>query len=324
MALGLLPNFINTTALRYFYEVARYGSFQVAEEKIHIAGSAIRRQIQLLEEELGTKLFIRNRTGLRLSAAGEALLYRLRRAMKELSSARAEIDVLQGMHTGNVRIGLNETVAREVLPDFLDEFGKKYPRVTFEIVVANSNALVEILLRNEADIIVGYALEPKGGIQKVSSFRLQTCITVHREHPLAQKSSVRVADLVDETFILPSVDSHTRRVFTELFERVAIKPVFNVSTNSFELIGVLVAKRLGIGCQVSLFAGPDPARPELVYVPVRDAKVSSTSLSCCIGEEGLPNMAASLCLKELTSTLEAWVESFARLPSRSPAKSLAN
>lgn len=306
MALGLLPNFINTTALRYFYEVARYGSFQVAEEKIHIAGSAIRRQIQLLEEELGAKLFVRSRNGLRLSAAGEALLYRLRRAMKELSSARLEIDILQGMHTGNVRVGLNETVAREILPAFMGAFNKKYPRITFEIIVANSNALVEVLLRNEADIIVGYAIEPKGGMQKVLSFKLQACITVHRSHRFAKKSSVRVADLVDETFILPSADSHTRRVFNELFERVAIKPAYNVSTNSFELIGLLVAKGLGIGCQVSLFWGPDPARPDLVYIPVRDAKISAAALGCCIGEEGLPNMAASLCLKELTSALEQW------------------
>src|SRR2546421_445580 len=84
MTLGLLPNFINTAALRYFFEVARYGSFRLAAEKIHIAASAISRQIQLLEQELGTKLFARKRAGLQLTAAGEALLYRVKKAMGEL------------------------------------------------------------------------------------------------------------------------------------------------------------------------------------------------------------------------------------------------
>ena len=71
MTLGLLPNFVNTAALRYFYEVARYGSFRLAADRIHIAASAISRQIQLLEQELGVKLFARDRKGLRLTAAGE-------------------------------------------------------------------------------------------------------------------------------------------------------------------------------------------------------------------------------------------------------------
>ena len=306
MALGLLPHFVNTAALRYFYEVARYGSFQVAEEKIHIAGSAIRRQIQLLEDEIGTKLFLRERTGLRLTAAGESLLYRVRRAMKELSTARVEIDVLQGMRTGNVRIGINETVAREFLPTFIQEFSKKHPRITFEIVVGNSNSLADILLRSEVDIIVGYALEAKGGIQQILSFKLLTCVTVHKDHPFASRPFVRVVDLVDETFIMPSADSTTRQIFNALFARVTVKPLFNVTTNSFEFIGLLVAKGLGIGCQVSLFSGPDPARPDLVYVPVRDADVQAAILGCCIAQEGLPNMAASLCLKELCSALEKW------------------
>jgi len=273
---------------------------------VHIAGSAIRRQIQLLEEELGTKLFMRERTGLRLTAAGEALLYRLRRAMKELSTARVEIDVLQGMHTGNVRLGVNETIAREFLPAFIEGFARKYPRITYDIAIANSNVLAHMLLRSEVDIILGYALEAKDGMQKVLSYELQTCVTVHRDHPLAERASVRVVDLVDERFIMPSTDSMTRRIFSELFARVAVKPVFSITTNSFEFIALLVARGLGIGCQVSLFTGPDPTRPDLVYVPVRDARIPSAVLGCCIAEEGLPNMAGSLFLKELGAALAQW------------------
>ena len=54
------PSF-SMQALRYFYEVARYGSFRLAADKVNIAASAISRQIQLLEQELGVKLFDRSR-----------------------------------------------------------------------------------------------------------------------------------------------------------------------------------------------------------------------------------------------------------------------
>ncbi|MDO9434199.1 LysR family transcriptional regulator [Hydrogenophaga sp.] len=306
MSLGLLPHFVNTSALRYFYEVARYGSFQLAEEKIFIAASAIRRQIQLLEDELDTQLFVRERNGLRLTAAGETLLYRVRRAMKELNVARSEISVLQGERTGNVRLGVNETIAREFLPGFLKQLNRKYPSITFEIVVANTNALARIVMRGDVDIIVGYAMQAQSGLQEVLSYRLHTCVTVHRDHPLAARASVRVADLVDQTFIMPSRDSLTSQIMKQVFARVAIKPMFNISTDSFELIGVLVAQGLGIGCQVSLFTGPDPNRPELVYVPIRDVKDQHAVLACCIAQEGLPNMATSLCLEALRTELDSW------------------
>jgi len=81
MPIGLTPEFINTSALRYFYEVARSGSFRRAAEKVHVAASAISRQIQLLEDELGVELLERGRKGVRLTVAGEALMHRVRRMM---------------------------------------------------------------------------------------------------------------------------------------------------------------------------------------------------------------------------------------------------
>src|SRR5258708_40082969 len=127
MTLGLLANFITTAALRYFYEVARYGSFRLAAEKIHIAASAISRQIQLLEQELGTKLFARKRAGLHLTAAGEALLYRVKKAIGELAVARSAFDTLHGSHKALIRVGINETGARGFFARFLERFRTMHP-----------------------------------------------------------------------------------------------------------------------------------------------------------------------------------------------------
>jgi DNA-binding transcriptional LysR family regulator len=307
MTLGLLPNFVNTAALRYFYEVSRYGSYQLTEEKIHIAASAIRRQIQLLEQELDTKLFARDdRKSLQLTPAGEMLLNRVRRAMRELGSARSEIDALLGAHTGNVRVGVNETVAREFLASFLGKFRKRYPRVTFEIVVASSNALAAPLLRGELDIIVGYALEERTGLRQMASFGLHMCITVHKSHALAGREFVRVADLVDETLIMPSDDQRTRQVLNAIFSRVSIKPTLSVTTNSFEFIAVMVAQQLGIGFQIRVVPGPDPVRPDVVYVPLRDADIKPSILACYVPEEGTANMAALHCLEALQGALQEW------------------
>jgi DNA-binding transcriptional LysR family regulator len=309
VTLGLLPNFVNTAALRYFYEVARYGSFRLAAEKIHIAPSAISRQVQLLERELDVKLFARERAGLHLTAAGEALLYRVKKAMDELAVARSEIDALHGSQKGLVRVGINETVARDFFAGFLKRFREHHPNMKFEIVVANSDRLETILLRGEIDILVGYAVQARNGLQQVVSFDLRTCIAVRRDHALGRKRAVRVTDLVDEVIIIPSPDSQLRQVVNAIFSKVAVKPAWTLTTDSFEFMTILVSQGLGIGFQLRLEVGADPIRPEIRYVPIREPEVKAAVLACCISEEGTPSMAVSICLQELRVALESWCRS---------------
>ncbi|HEY7248503.1 MAG TPA: LysR family transcriptional regulator [Xanthobacteraceae bacterium] len=306
MTLGLLPNFVNTAALRYFYEVARFGSFRLAAEKIHIAASAISRQVQLLERELGVKLFARERAGLHLTAAGEALLYRVKKAMDELAVARSEIDALHGSQKGLVRVGINETVARDFFAGFLKRFRENHPNMKFEIVVANSDRLETMLLRGEIDILVGYAVQARNGLQQVVAFDLKTCIAVRKDDALGRKRAVRVTDLVDEVIIMPSPDSQLRQVVNAIFSKVAVKPAWMLTTDSFEFMTILVSQGLGIGFQLRLEVGADPIRPEIRYVPIREPEVKAAVLACCISEEGTPSMAVSICLQELRVALESW------------------
>jgi DNA-binding transcriptional LysR family regulator len=306
MTLGLLADFQNTAALRYFFEVAKYGSFRLTAEKIFIAASAISRQIQLLEQELGAKLFSRGRKGLQLTAAGEALLYRLKRAMNELSEARSEIDMLNGSHAGNVRVGINETIAREFFAEFLKEFRHRHPYLKFEILVANTDQLENALLNGELDIIVGYAVRARVGLQQVASFPLISCVTVRMDHPLAAKKFVRIADLVDQSFVLPSSESMLRELLDELFSRLTVKPASTLVTNSFEFMTSLVLARFGIGCQLRPTAGPDAIRPEIVYVPIKGSEIKPAVLACCISKDGVASMAVSICLQEIRQSLESW------------------
>jgi DNA-binding transcriptional LysR family regulator len=282
MTLGLLPQFNNTSALRYFYEVARYGSFRLAADRINIAASAISRQIQLLEQELGVLLFERDRKGLRLTAAGEALLHRTRGAMAELSGALSDIADLQGTQRGTVRVGLNETVAREFATGLLMEFRAAHPLVNIDIMVANTSELVPALLDGALDVFVGYGNPVRDGVEQVAGFALETCITVRSDHRLAQYPSVRVADLVDERFVMPDASSSLRQTLNAVFARASVRPSAVMTTSSFELMNSLVAEGMGIGCQVRVVPGPDPVRSQIVYVPIRDRQIRPALLACCV------------------------------------------
>src|SRR5687768_16872625 len=144
---------MSPNAIRYFLAVARTGSFRRAADSLHIAASAVNRQISLLESELGASLFERGRGGnhLKLTSAGEIFLTHARAAAGELEQARAEIEELKGLRTGTIALGAPETFAHDFLPDFLLEFHGRYPRISFNISVASPLALVEQLLQDDIE-----------------------------------------------------------------------------------------------------------------------------------------------------------------------------
>lgn len=313
MPLGLLPDFVNTSALRYFYEVAHAGSFRRAADKIRIAPSAVSRQIQLIEDELGVKLFERGRKGIRLTVAGEALMYRVRRTMNELTSARAEIGALNGSHRGLVALGVNETIARQFMTGFLMRFHKAYPDITFNVVVGNTETLIDQLMRGDIEIAVGYAMPEHRELKRIASFKLETCVMVRKEHRLGAKKLVHVSDFVDEELIMPDENSFLFRVLNAMFAQVGARPVSTISTNSFELMADLVTSGAGVGIQIRLSPGPDEMRPGIIYVPIRDSEVRSAVLACCIHAGRIPTAAVSTCSFQLGHALRSWTRASAAL-----------
>jgi DNA-binding transcriptional LysR family regulator len=308
MTLGLLPEFVNTSALRYFYEVAQSGSFRRAADRIRIAPSAISRQIQLLEDELGVELFERGRKGVRLTVAGETLIYRVRRTMNELAAARSEIGALHGRNRGLINFGVNETIGREFIIDFLARFHKTYPGITFNVVVGNTATLVDLLLRGDIEIMVGYGVPERRGLERVASFNLDTCIVVRKQHRLAQKKWVRVADFLEEELILPDERSLLRQVLNAMFAQISAKPLSAITINSFELMADMVVAGLGVGAQIRLTPGADELRPDIMYVPIKDNEVRSAVLACCVRTGREPSPAVVTCTRQLANALQTWAQ----------------
>ncbi|EQD34685.1 transcriptional regulator, LysR family, partial [mine drainage metagenome] len=115
-------------AAHYFDEVGRRGSIRKAAERLHIAPSAVDRQILQLEARIGAPLFERLPKGLRMTAAGELLLETIRRWKREYEVLQAQIRDLQGLCSGEVSIALVEG-ATEFMTDTLRQFRTRYPGI---------------------------------------------------------------------------------------------------------------------------------------------------------------------------------------------------
>ena len=125
---------MHASVLKYFIEVARSGSVRKASERLHVAASAVNRQIHKLEDELGVELFDRLPGGLRLNPAGERLLRHAQETLHQFQVMRTELDALRGERTGHVKLAAMDSCFEDLLPSTVDEFSQLLPAVTYTIV----------------------------------------------------------------------------------------------------------------------------------------------------------------------------------------------
>lgn len=276
------PKLARTAALRYFSEVAVRGSFRAAAESLHIAASAINRQVSNLEADLGAKLFerARGRAGLQLTEAGRILQYRLRSAINELRIADDEIIALKGLQHGHVTIGFNDVVVSTIVPEAIESFHRSHPNITFGIKVDTTRGLVTRLKEGEIDFAVGYNFPNIEGLSFIKSVPLRMYLIASADHPLARRSSVTLADMVGHRLILPDGSGLLRQIFESAFDEtnLQINPI--VETNSLELIHVLAESGIGI----SIVTGRTQratGRGQLVHVEINDSRLAPNVLACC-------------------------------------------
>jgi signal transduction histidine kinase len=130
---GLGRSTMQMSGLRYFLVVARTGSIAAASAQLNVAASAISRQIANLEAELDCVLFERRPRGMVLSPAGELLARHARQTLVRAEQVAAEIQELQGLARGFIRVATAEGFALDLLPNAIAEFHARHPGIRFEV-----------------------------------------------------------------------------------------------------------------------------------------------------------------------------------------------
>jgi DNA-binding transcriptional LysR family regulator len=283
MTKGLLGRNIHLAGLRYFFEVARVGSFRGAAEQLHVAASAINRQVQILEEELGCALFDRGRgrAGLRLTAAGQILLDDVRAAMDSIEHACSEITALHGLRRGNVEVGINEGFASAFFPKFLTHFSGMHPAIVFDVRVDSSPALIDMLMDNELELVLAYNPPPRFGVQMLARYVVDTMVMMHKSHPLATKKTLTSFDLGGQSLLLPSSDLGSRRYLDELLVPRNILPKSILTTNSYSLRRQAVMEKLGIMVMCFHPIHRIECGPDVVFRVIKDRSIAQQELVCC-------------------------------------------
>lgn len=250
--------------LRYFLVVAREENITKAAEILHITQPTLSRQIMQLEEELGIKIFKRNRHNITLSEDGMLLR---RRAQEIVALADKTIDGFlnkQEEIAGEISIGTGEFLSMDYFCQVMSDFHELYPLVRYSIRSDNTEGIEEKLDKGLLDIGI---LTERIDMSKYDYIHLpqreEWGILCRKDSPLANKSVVELSDLENQTLILP------KRVNKNL----NITNWFENRLNSLEIIGtynllynasMMVKNGMGIALCMHLNASYE----DLCFIPL--------------------------------------------------------
>lgn len=289
--------------LRYFNAVAKLGSIRKAADRLHVAPSAVSRQIAQLEHELDAVLFERSKSGVRLTAAGEVLARQSHRIFRDIDRARAGIDDLRGLRRGDVSLWVIEGFVTGLLPGILADFLRRYPAVEFKVQTASTDRITEALLEDEADIGITFNASPRAEIETIAEFPEPVSCLVARDHKYAGRKSLSLDEICKEPLALPDHSFGIRQSFERTVAKHKLNPRVLVTTNSLELTNTMAVTGQFIAFKPALAVITQLGSGQLRAIPVADAELAAARSSISVHRDRPLSHAAQEFLKLLTTTI---------------------
>ena len=220
--------------LTTFLKVAQLQSFSKAAESLGYSQSAVTVQVQQLENELGVRLFDRIGKTVSITHYGQEFIPYARDVVS--AAARAvSFTVEERDLTGTLRIGTIESIMTASFGEILPLYHEHCPRVNTQLIEGDTKTLSDMLMHNEVDLI--YTLDDMGyDAQRVKLFECPQDIVIvaSPKHRFAAAKQLKLADLVDEPFVLmPQSNSYRHQFDVELaHQKLTIRPFLELESTS--------------------------------------------------------------------------------------------
>ena len=140
----------NLELYKVFYIVAKNKNITQAANELMISQPAVSKSIKVLERDLGTLLFIRNKNGVTLNNSGEVLYNKIKQAMELIMSAEEDLTSLNNMEKGTINIGAGNTITQRYLMPFIKEFHRLYPNIN---VIVHTVVTEELIKRAQLGLV---------------------------------------------------------------------------------------------------------------------------------------------------------------------------
>jgi DNA-binding transcriptional LysR family regulator len=227
--------------LRAFAAVARTRSFSRAAKELYVSQPAISKHIAALEDELGTELVVRTRSGAVLTAEGKVVADYVLRAEALLSHAKRALDAGVDSDQATLTVAASPVPATYLLADVLADFQRQHPAVVIDVRVASPADAVDLVRTHLAELAVVSAVKPP---PELHSEPLVEDEIVIAGAPTMASRRLRADELEQLTWIVP--DAHAAHRAAEYASRAGIRQIRTLEVPGWEAAKRAVSRGAGV------------------------------------------------------------------------------
>ena len=237
--------------LEYLLAVANYGSFSLAAEKCFVTQPSLSMQVKNLEEELGVIVLDRSKKPVLPTDAGLAVIRQAKEAVQAFAMVREVVSDLQNEISGTLRLGVIPTIAPYLLHRFIPDFVRKCPKVELQIREMMTGDIIRAPDRDMLDAAIMAGGTSPEGIREEELFNDRFFAYVSTDHPLCQRSNIRIEDIDVRHLLLLSEGNCLRDQVIELcqaqkniarqysFESGSLETLMRIVDNTPNLITII-------------------------------------------------------------------------------------
>jgi DNA-binding transcriptional LysR family regulator len=235
------------TDLSLFRHVVEAGSITGGAQRAHLALAAASTRIRHMEEALGAALLVRGRQGVTPTQAGRTLLQHARTILRQAERLREDLGAYAGGASGEVRLLANTNALTEFLPEALSRFLADHPHVSVDLEERLSDEIVGLIAEGVADLGIVAATVDASTLETYPFRKDRFVLVVARNHPLAKRSKIAFAEVLDHDFVGLDRASALQRFLADKAARIGQPLRLRVQLRSFDAVCRLVECNVGIG-----------------------------------------------------------------------------
>ncbi len=245
--------------LRYLCEIASQGlNLSRVAKSLHTSQPGVSKQIQLLEEELGVDIFIRNgKRIVKISPPGKAILKIAKRIIQDTENLKRVSQEFTHPAGGTLTIATTHTQARYVLPTVIKRFTMRYPDVRLILRQGSPTQISALVTSGEADIAIATeAIEHFHELVMLPCYEWNRCIIVPPTHPLLKLKELTLEAIAQHPIITYDFAFTGRSKTNQAFESCGLTPNVVLTAIDSDVIKTYVELGLGIGILAKMAFDP--------------------------------------------------------------------
>ena len=232
--------------LHYFVVIAEELNITRASKILHMSQPPLSNQMKLLEEELGTTLFIRGKRQLVLTEEGKYLYLKAKDILSLVDKTTSEIHNMNKGLRGTIAIGLVEGMAPDIMAHWISDFMKEFPQIRFRVIDGNSDELIEKMRSGLISLAVISSPYDEVLLNSIKVGEEKMALFMPKDHPLANNEGpLDLSMLKNEPLIVPSRKAHIDAI-RKWFRKIHVEPNIVCEMDNYLDAAALAGRGVGI------------------------------------------------------------------------------